>query len=149
MTVAAQINPVYQELQKNRKGHSKTKFGENQHKAKIDFMIDMGYDDSTAVRLKKINIDVNDLRTKMQLNEKEKVVFSDCIVIGTVVKIEHPVDTPRAKIEYATIASVKPEEFLRNDYHLGQAEIPVIIISGPIGNGLEIIEAGEETLQLG
>jgi hypothetical protein len=142
--MTAQLNPVYLQIQKNRKAISKGRHEIRPGLTFVEYYVDMGYDDATLARLKKIGVDVEGTLFKRELNEKEKAVRSDCIVIGTVVRLEHPNDTTggRTTPEYNTIAYIDVEEYLRNDYHLTQSTIPVVIQSGP-----QVERIGEIKLQ--
>jgi hypothetical protein len=131
--MSAQLNPVYLQMQKNRKTITKGRREIKPGLTIVEYYVDMGYDDATLRRLKKIGVDVEGTLQKRALNDKEKAVRSDCIVIGKVARLEHPYDTTggRTTPEYNTIAYVEVEEYLRNDYHLTQKTIPIMIQSGP------------------
>lgn len=143
----AQINPVFQSIQNNRKMIVKgqMKKTESIKQAPVDFFVDMGYNDSSIVKLKKVGVDIDEIRNyKRQLNEKEKVTISDCIIIGTVTKIEHPSENFEKQTEFQTIAYVNVEEYLKNDYNLPKQQISVMIVTGPTKR-----RVGEDTLGLG
>jgi hypothetical protein len=133
--MAAQYNPVYIQLQKNRKMISKGRREIKPGLAIVEYYVDMGYDDSTLARLKIAGVDVEANLFKRDLNEKEKAVRSDCIIIGTVVMLEHPSATPEGTTRpfYGAAAYVNVEEFLRNDYHVSKGVIPVLIESNVVG----------------
>lgn len=131
----SQFNPVYLQIQKNRKAISK---GRREVKPGIiiaEYYVELGYDDSILARLKKAGVEVEANLFKRDLNEKEKAVRSDCIVIGTVVRFEHPEPTQEDSMRpiYGTTAFVKVDEFLRNDYHISNDVIPVLIESNVVG----------------
>jgi hypothetical protein len=139
--LVSQLNPVYLQVQKNRKAISKGRREIRPGLTIVEFYVDMGYDDAILARLKKVGVDVEGTLQETNLNEKEKAVRSDCIVIGRVIRLEHPCDTSNGKTSptYNTIAYVGVEEFLRNDYHMKKGVIPVMLHSGPMQQYIEEI----------
>jgi hypothetical protein len=139
---AAQKNVVYKTMQRYKGTDSKSRLMRmGVDKFMAESLVDLGYDDSTIVKLRTIGVDLPGLSSKEgKLDEKEKGALSDCIVIGTVARIEHP----KGNIPYQTIAFVDAEEFLRNDYHVSKSQIPVMIVSGPTRTMIP-----EDTLGLG
>ncbi|MFZ1080625.1 MAG: hypothetical protein WAO19_01720 [Candidatus Kryptoniota bacterium] len=138
-SAGAQTNPVYHRMVQNgwkypfEKGFRKL----TPHEVDAEFNSSMGYDSATVANLKKIDVDT----------EEKAAALSDCIVIGTVSKIEHP-SWPRPW--YHTVAYVQVDEFLRNDYGLPKGEVAVLEVSGPTGRPHEVMEQiGEDTLSAG
>jgi hypothetical protein len=133
--LTAQLNPVYLQIQKNRKAISQGRREVKQGLTVTEYYVDMGYDDATLARLKKVGVDVKANLFKRDLNEKEKAVRSDCIIIGTVVRLENPPAKPEGTMRpfYTTTAYVSVEEFLRNDYRVTKGVIPVLIESNIVG----------------
>ena len=110
-------------------------------------MIIMGYNDSIVLNLKKIGVDISKLfHVYKPFDEKALTTLSDCIVIGTVERKEYPLQEDDF---FHTIAYIKVEEFLRNDYNLSKSEIPVMIRSGPTASEGRMIQVGEDTLKIG
>lgn len=92
----------------------------------------MNYSDKTINDLKKSGIDIIEaLRNFYGRDEKAKAALSDCIVIGYVSSIEYD----SGKVPYHTIAHIAVEKYIRNDYHLKEREILVMLESGPVGKG--------------
>jgi hypothetical protein len=111
------------------------------------FITSLGYNDSVVSALQKIGVDFSQSHTQSWWwNEKNLTAISDCIVIGTVTKKEYPLHEDAF---FHTIAYVKVEQFLRNDYHLPKAQLPVMIASGPTHSGGKMIQEGEDTLKIG
>jgi hypothetical protein len=142
--MVAQINPIYQSIQKNRKSLAEHPVPQLGRFDKVDYIRLMGYDSTAIANLENIGVNFSELWRNMNLNEQEKAVRADCIIIGTVAKVDH-FRNPRGKfIDFATTAYVEVEEFLRNDFNLPKRHIPIKIETGP-GVGV----SGEDTLGLG
>ncbi len=108
----------------------------------------MGYNDTTLLLLKKDGVNMLELnKQKLPWNDKILAAISDCIIIGTIAKIEYPFGG--AHSWFHTVAYVQVEKYLRNDYNLPIMQIPIFIASGPNGKGEEVRVIGEETLDLG
>jgi len=117
------------------------------HQYQAEALISMGYNDTTVTKLQKVGADLLALyKPAAHWNEKVFASLSDCIIIGTVSHIEHPFGE---KSWFHTVAYVRVEEFLRNDYNLPKIQIPVLLVSGPTGTGQTEIEIGEDTLGIG
>jgi len=148
-SVLAQVNPVYQRMIQNG---WKYPF-ENGFRKPTPPELDsescktMGYTDSTVANLKEMGVDLLERWKIRPWDEKMWTALSDCIVIGTVSKIEHP-SWPIPW--YHTVAYVQVEEFLRNDYGLPKAQVAVLEVSGPTGRpGERVTRIGEDTLNIG
>jgi len=145
----AQVNPVYQRMLKNGWRYP---FGNGFRKlapAQLDAEAcsSMGYDDTTVANLRKLNVDILGRWKTHDWDEKMWTALSDCIVTGTVSRIEHP-SWPRPW--FHTVAYVQVEQFLRNDYGLPKGEVAVVEVSGPTGrSGERVINIGEDTLSVG
>ena len=146
----AQINPVYQKMMQNGWRYP---FGDGFRKltaSEVDteFCRSMGYDDTTVANLKKMGVNVMERwKPSVVWDEKAWAALSDCIVIGTVLRIEHPF---ARNFWYHTVAYVQVEEFLRNDYGLPKGQVAVLEVSGPTGQPGESVEQiGEDTLSIG
>ncbi len=144
--VMAQINPVYS-IMKSRGwtpalGESKVKpTPEQVMKSSIQAM---GYSNSTIAELKRIGVN---LMTMIKWNDKRWAALSDCIIIGKVTRKEYPSDF---RPWYHTLAYIKVEKFIRNDFNLPMKQIKVLIVSGPTGEGNIIAtRVGEDTLKTG
>ncbi len=85
------------------------------------------------------------LRDYYGRDEKIKSILSDCIIIGTVTKI----DLDSGRVPYHTIAHVSVTEYLRNDYKLEDNEVLVMIQSGPEGRGSIVRVYQEDQLAIG
>jgi hypothetical protein len=93
----------------------------------------MGYSVETIRDLNSAGIDiVESLPNFYGKDEKTKTVLSDCIAIGKVERIEY--DSAASSL-YHTITYIHVDEFLRNDYMIGNAEIMVCSEAGPLGGG--------------
>lgn len=93
----------------------------------------LGYTDKTIRDLKDADIDVREaLPDYFGRNEKVKTVLSDCIVVGSVVRIEY--DSSKTA-RFHTVVYLAVEEYLRNDYSLKDNEVKIFIESGPLGGG--------------
>ncbi len=144
----AQENPVYKKmiergwtpLPKN----DKTELTHEQMDE--EFLVSMGYNDTIISNLEKIGVDFTLLPMYGHSDDKIFAALSDCIVIGTVERKEYPLQKGDF---FHTIAYIKVEEFLRNDYNLSKIEIPVMINSGPTYTGEIMIQVGEDTLKIG
>jgi hypothetical protein len=112
-----------------------------------EFLSSFGYNDTIISNLKKIGVDFALLRSIYgHSNDKIFAALSDCIVIGTVERKEYPL---KEDDFFHTIAYIKVEEFLRNDYNLSKSEIPVMVRSGPTFSKLIMMQEGEDTLRIG
>jgi len=145
----AQINPVYKVMTERGwiplSNNAKKELTHEQMDK--EFIVSMGYNDTIISNLKKIGVDFTILSTMYgHLNEKIFTALSDCIVIGTVTKKEYPLQEDDF---FHTIAYIKVEEFLRNDYNISKSEIPVMIKSGPTSSEGRMIQIGEDTLKIG
>ncbi len=148
-TVEAQINPVYKiMIERGWTPLSKNDKTELTHEQMDkEFIIIMGYNDTIISNLRNIGVDLSLLRSMYgHYNEKIIAALSDCIVIGTVERKEYPLQEDDF---FHTIAYIKVEEFLRNDYNLPKNEIPVMIHSGPTASEGIMIQVGEDTLKIG
>lgn len=148
-TAQAQLNPVYKVM--IERGWtpllSNDKRELTHEQMDKEYISSMGYNDTIISNLKKIGVDFTLLRTMYgHLDEKYFAALSDCIVIGTVKRKEYPMEEDDF---FHTIAYIKVEEFLRNDYNLSKSEIPVMIRSGPTSSGEILIQEGEDTLRIG
>ena len=148
-TLDAQVNPVYKVM--IERGWIPSSISEKikltHEQMDKDFTIIMGYNDTTISNLKKIGIDFALLHIMYgRLNEKIIAALSDCIVIGTVERKEYPL---KEDDFFHTIAYIKVEEFLRNDYNISKSEIAVVIRSGPTSSGEIMMQVGEDTLKIG
>ncbi len=149
LTCEAQINPVYK-IMKLRGWISPLekdlgKLTPDQYEKEV--LVSMGYNDTTVTKLQKAGVNLLSLHKRSgHWNEKTWAALSDCIIIGTVSRIEHPFGE---KSWFHTVAYVRVEEFLRNDYNLPKMQIPVLLVSGPTGTGQTAIEIGEDTLGIG
>lgn len=145
----AQINPVYKiMIERGWTPLSGNEFRELTYKQKDKkYIFSMGYDDKIISNLKKVGVDFTLLRAMYgDLNEKILAALSDCIVIGVVKRKEYPMVEDNF---FHTIAYIKVEEFLRNNYNLSKSKIPVIIHSGPTSSGGIMMQEGEDTLRIG
>lgn len=148
-TAEAQINPVYKVMiERGWTPLSSNEKRELTHEQMDkEYISSMGYNDTIISNLKKIGVDFTLLRTMYgHLDEKYFAALSDCIVIGTVKRKEYPMEEDDF---FHTIAYIKVEEFVRNDYNLSKSEIPVMIRSGPTSSGEILIQEGEDTLRIG
>ena len=103
----------------------------------------MGYSDTTAEALALVGVDLVKAISSPELrNNKDKAALADCIVIGNVVRIEHD----SSEVPYHTIAYLKVDKFLRNDFNVNEKEIPILIKSGPAKGGLRLEVQGEKKL---
>jgi len=149
LVLNAQINPVYK-IMKQRGWVSPIeknlgKLTPDQYEKEA--LISMGYDDTLVTKLKEIGVDLLELHKRQGLwNDKVFATLSDCIIIGTVEKIEHPFG---AHSWFHTVAYVRVKNYLRNDYNLPKMQIPIFIVSGPNGQGETATLSGENTLDLG
>ncbi|MCL4510229.1 MAG: hypothetical protein M1470_04090 [Bacteroidetes bacterium] len=145
----AQTNPVYQKMLQNGWRYPFENGFRKLTPAELDAEAcsSMGYDDSAVANLKKLGVDVKERWKTLRWDEKMWAALSDCIVIGTVSRTEHP-SWPRPW--FHTVAFVDVEEFLRNDYGLPKGEVAVMEVSGPTGRGSErVTQIGEDTLNVG
>lgn len=149
VTCRAQINPVYKiMLQRGwyaQAGafHGKLTFDQMD----TELLSSMGYNETAAANLKKIGVDLFGFHTgRQQCTDKALAALSDCIIIGTVNRVEHPF---KGSNWFHTIAYVQVEEYLRNDYDLPKIQIPILIQSGQTDKGLYSIANGEDTLAIG
>lgn len=145
----AQINPVYKKMIERGwipfSEDDKTEMSHEQ--LDKEFLIIMGYNDSTVYNLKKAEIDFSLLHKQNgNSNVKLMTLFSDCIVIGKVERKEYPLHEDDF---FHTIAYIKVEEFLKNDYELKDSLIRVGIMSGPTVSNLILEVDGEDTLKVG
>ena len=148
-TAQAQLNPVYKVMIEGGWAplSSNEKRELTHEQMDKEYISSMGYNDTIISNLKKVGVDFTLLRTMYgHLNEKIFTALSDCIVIGTVKRKEYPMVEDDF---FHTIAYIKVEEFLRNDYNLSKSEIPVMIHSGPTSSGEIMIQEGEDTLRIG
>lgn len=148
LSCPAQINPVYK-IMKQRGWyapvgafHGKLTFAQMD----TELLSSMGYNDTAVANLKKIEVDLLGLHGRQKWTDKVFAALSDCIVIGTVEKIEHPFGE---RSWFHTVAYVQVEEFLRNDYNLSKGLIPILIVPGPAGTRFTVIANGEDTLGIG
>ena len=144
----AQINPVYK-IMKQRGWYAPV--GAFQGKltfAQMDteLLSSMGYNDTAVANLKKIGVDLLGLHGGQKWTDKVFAALSDCIIIGTVTRLEYPF---KENSWFHTTAYVQVEEYLKNDYNLPETQIPVLIKSGPTGTGSYIMANGEDTLAIG
>lgn len=139
----AQINPVYK-IMKHRGWVSPIENGMKKltpDQNESNELASMGYTDSIMTNLKKNGVDLLKLqKAPRPWSEKILAALSDCIVIGTVSRIEHP----KGMQWFQTVAYVQVEEYLRNDYNLPISQIHVMIVSGPTRTLI-----GEDTLKIG
>lgn len=142
----AQVNPVYQAMQRNKSTGSEGRLiKDGLDKLTAEGFAQMGYSDTTIANLRNAGVDLSKLRIKAgRWDEKDRAALSDCIVLGTVKRIEHPKGNPW----FQTVAYVDAEEFLRNDYNISRNGIPVMIVSGPTTElvGEDTVEVGEHVL---
>jgi len=148
-TAKAQTNPVYNIMVERGwaplAGENKT--GLTHDEMDKEFLLSMGYNDTTVSNLKTIGVDLSSLRTMYShLNEKVFTALSDCIIIGVVKRKEYPM---KENASFNTIAYIEVNEFLRNDYNLSKGEVPVVIRSGPTASKLILEVEGEDTLRIG
>lgn len=138
----AQTNPVYREVEKNRKAITKGRREVKPNFTIVEPFVDLGYDDSTLARLKKVGADIERLYelNPTDWNSKVRAAISDCIVIATVTEKESFFNAP-VPFSFRTIARLKVEEFLRNDFNVPASDLQVVIHSG--GHTTEV---GEDTL---
>lgn len=138
-----QNNPVYKKMQNSKisayKGRLQ-KMGFNIYQSEL--LSSLGYDDTTITNLKKnYNIDLlKAVKTAGPRNLNTLALTSDCIVIGTVKKVE-PTGWDSW---FQTTAYVQVDEYLLNDYKLPKNQIPIEISSTPTRRVI-----GEETLKVG
>jgi hypothetical protein len=93
----------------------------------------MGYSDKTLQELKNGGVDVlSSIGDFYGKDERTKTVLSDCIVIGTVSKLEY--DSLRSA-RYHTLVHLTVEKYLRNDHNLKKKELLILVESGPIAGG--------------
>ncbi len=144
----AQINPVYK-IMKQRGWyapvgafHGKLTFAQ----LDTELLSSLGYNDTAVTNLKTIGVDLLGLHGAQKRTDKVYAALSDCIIIGTVTRVEYPF---KERSWFHTIAYVQVEEYLRNDYNLPKTQIPVLIESGPTGAGSYVIANGEDTLAIG
>ena len=136
LVCVAQQNPVYKSYEKS--------FQRQKALAKVGIKADlaewfatMGYSDKTIRDLRAAGIDVMKAWPDYYgRDEKLKTVLSDCIVIGSVSRIEYD---SSLTARFHTIVSLAVEEYLRNDYQLKDKEVQIYIESGPLmGGGFQI-----------
>ncbi len=106
----------------------------------------MGYNDTLVSNLKKIGVELQPGKRWDPSDIKTLTAVSDCIVVGTVISKEYPL---RTRAQFNTIAYVRPDEYLRNDYNLTGEPIHIMIASGPLNSGEKMISEGEDTLFIG
>ncbi len=149
MTCQAQINPVYK-IMKQRGWYAPV--GAFHGKLTIaqmhtELLSSLGYNDTALANLEKIGVNLLGLHTnRKKSKDKTIAALSDCIIIGTVTRVEYPF---KENSWFHTIAYVQVEEYLRNDYNLPKTQIPVLIMSGQAGKDLYAIANGEDTLAIG
>jgi len=147
--VEAQVNPVYKVMIERGwipfPNDDKIELTPEQMDKR--FITSMGYNDSVVSALQKIGVDFSKFHSQSWWwNEKNLTAISDCIVIGTVMRNEYPMEKDAF---FSTVAYVQVEEYLRNDYKIPISQIPVMIVSGPISSELRRIQEGEDTLKIG
>ncbi len=145
----AQVNPVYK-IMKERGWVSPIEKGLGiltpAQYDKEEF-VSMGYNDTSIINLQKVGVNLLTLHKRSHhWNEKTLAALSDCIIIGTVKRIEHPFG---AHSWFHTVAYVQVENYLRNDYNLPKMQIPIFMVSGPNGKGETAIMVGEDKLEIG
>ncbi|MBI1804142.1 MAG: hypothetical protein HYR77_06720 [Ignavibacteria bacterium] len=140
-----QKNPAYKQIQAyTRQPEKLQKLGMNQYQA--EWCTYMGYSDTTVKEFVKGGVDLVKAISRPELrDEKDKAALADCIVIGVVMKIDHD----SSEVPYHTIAYIKVDRFLRNDFNVNKKEIPVLIRSGPVKGGLRLEAMHEEKLEKG
>ena len=102
----AQTNPVYNIMVERGwaplAGENKT--GLTHDEMDKEFLLSMGYNDTTVSNLKTIGVDLSSLRTMYShLNEKVFTALSDCIIIGVVKRKEYPM---KENASFNTIAYI-------------------------------------------
>ncbi|HLP81185.1 MAG TPA: hypothetical protein VK141_04210 [Nitrosomonas sp.] len=132
--VEAQTNPVYRDVQNNRKVITKGRREIKPNLTIVESFVDLGYDDTTLARLKEAGADIEKLYAVPKWNNKVRAAISDCIIIGTVIKKEYPWYASH-ELPFRTIAHVRVDEFLRNDFHVPASDLQVMINSGPDPRG--------------
>lgn len=139
----AQVNPVYKRMVQNGWSYPYKNGLKRLTGAKLDseFLKSMGYSPTMVSKLKRAGITVVGFRKKRPTwDSKEWTALSDCIVIGTVSKIEHP---SWARPFYNSVVYVRVDSFLRNDYGLAKEQVAVMQVSGPQGNGQVALDLSE------
>lgn len=148
--VRAQVNPVYKRMVQNGWSYPFRNGFRKLTPPEIDsqFCKSMGYNDSSVSNLHKVGVEVvGRWKGHVEWNKKAWAALSDCIVIGTVTKIEHPF--PR-HFWFHTVAYVQVDDFLRNDYGLPKGQLAILEVSGPTGKpGERVNLLGEKTLNVG
>lgn len=143
----AQVNKAYKTMLNNKNSKSEEglmKMGADKYLASA--LASYGYNDTTIIRLRGIGVDLLNIKYHLPWNVKIWTALSDCIIIGTVSKIEHPF---KENFWYHTLVFVKVEKFLRNDYNLPIGEIPILQVSGWTDSGKKYTKYGEDTLGIG
>ncbi len=147
--VRAQVNPVYQRMVKNGWSYPFKNGFKFLTPAEDDseFAKSMGYDSATIAELKKTGVRVmGRWKNPEPRNTRLWSMLSDCIVIGTVSRVEYP---KWARPLYHRAVYIKVDSFLRNDYDLPKGELAVLQESGPAGHGQYEIDLTEDTLRIG
>lgn len=141
----AQVNPAFQRMKKNREAVAQSQ-KESLTVQKPDMALaSYGIDNCTIKKFKELtNIDLAQWRELQPWSESVKTALSDCIIIGTVERVEHPEYNATIRSAFETVAYVNVKEYLRNDYNLPKGLIPIWIKSG---NRSRIID--EDTLGVG
>lgn len=145
----AQVNPVYRQMLRNGWSYPFKNGFRMLTSPEIDseFCRSMGYNSNTVDTLEKSGIRVvGRWKKRGPWGSKLWTALSDCIVIGSVSKIEHP---SWAKPFYNSVVYVEVDSFLRNDYDLAKGRVAVMQISGPTGTGLIAIDSQEPRWSIG
>ncbi len=145
----AQVNPVYKRMVQNGWSYPFKNGFRMLTPTELDseFVKSMGYSESTVANLEKSGIRiVGRWEKRGPWNSKLWTALSDCIVIGTVSRIEHPA---WSRPLYLSIVYVKVDSFLRNDYGFSMSEVEVMQRAGPTGTGLIAIAPNEPRWTVG
>ena len=148
-SVRAQVNPVYKKMVQNGWRYPFRNGFRILTPTELDseFVKSMGYSESTVANLKKSGIRiVGRWKKRSPWNSELWTALSDCIVIGTVSRIEHPA---WSRPLYLSIVYVKVDSFLRNDYGFSMSQVEVMQRAGPTGTGLIAIEPHEPHWSVG
>ena len=145
----AQVNPVYKRMVQNGWSYPFKNGFRILTPTELDseFVKSMGYSESTVANLEKSGIRiVGRWKKRGPWNSKLWTTLSDCIVIGTVSRIEHPA---WSRPLYLSIVYVKVDSFLRNDYGFSMSHVEVMQRAGPTGTGLIAIDRHEPHWSVG
>lgn len=110
-----------------------------------ELLLSFGYSDTTIQYLNEHGFDAVKKLYSRTRDEQAKTFLSDCIVIGTVDSIEYD----SARVAWHSIAHVKVEQYLRNDYKLTDPDVLVMWESGPVGGGRFMRRTNEDQLKIG